>query len=86
MLLILMNDFASANPSDVAMKSMTVSGEAILRFESPSVGMSSSKKNVAGTCRIWEMCCSRLALIRVRARLVFLNLLKCNPQGVAEFI
>ena len=44
MLRILMNAFASANPSDVLMKSMTVLGEAIMCFESPDAGMSSSKE------------------------------------------
>jgi hypothetical protein len=59
------NAFASANPSDVAMKSMTVLGEAIMCFESPDAGISSSKKNATGTCRIWEMCCRRPAPIRL---------------------
>jgi hypothetical protein len=82
MLRIFMNAFASANPSDVLMKSMMVLGEAIMCFESPPAGMSSSKKNATGTCRIWAM---SARTNRARARLVFLNLLKCNPQGVAEF-
>ena len=52
MLRIFMNAFASANPSDVLMKSMTVLGEAIMCFESPPAGMSTSKKNVGATWRI----------------------------------
>jgi hypothetical protein len=46
-----MNAFASANPSDVLMKSMTGLGEAAASFEARAEDRSgvSSKKNVAGT-------------------------------------
>jgi hypothetical protein len=51
-----MNAFANANPSDVAMKSMTGVGEAgALLAVDPGKSGVSSKKNVAGTCRIWAI-------------------------------
>ena len=51
LLVILMNAFASANPSDVLMKSMTGLGEAAASFEARAEDRSgvSSKKNAAGT-------------------------------------
>ena len=49
----LMNAFAKANPSDVVMKSMSGFGEAgALLAVAPGKSGVSSKKNVAGTCRI----------------------------------
>ena len=43
-----------------------------------------SKKNPGLTCRMWEICCNRLASDTVRAVLVFLHGLPGQPQRIAK--
>jgi hypothetical protein len=78
MLAILMKAFASANLSEVAMESVTASGEAAFFLEY-AAGTPGARLGAG----IGEMCCSRLAPIRFMLFHI-LDLLKRDPDGVAS--
>ena len=57
------NALANARPFGVARKPATWSGDSMMRLASPSGAP--SKKNGTGTVRKSDICCNRLALMRL---------------------
>src|SRR5262249_86653 len=73
----------SLKPSESEMKSLISAIDNALRLEpcgAEAFG-APSKKNSTGTCRIWEICCNRLAGDAGGASLVFLHLLEAETEG-----
>ena len=79
-----MNAFIKAKPSDVARKSLTYKSESAIFTAAPDWPGALSKKKGTGTCRIWDMCCSRLAPMRLAPFSYFLNLLERQSKRVRK--
>src|SRR5215475_9120981 len=84
---IRMNALVSASPSLVARNSDTYAGDGVAPFSSDWPGRcgAPSKKNGTGTCRIWEICCKRLAPMRFVPFSYFCTCWNVRPSASPSF-
>src|SRR5215467_8475336 len=84
---IRMNALISLKPSESEMKSLISAIDTVLPLEpygAEAFG-EPSKKNSTGTCRIWDICCNRLAPMRLAALSYFCTCWKVRPSAAASF-
>src|SRR5262245_15061589 len=80
-----MNAFASLKPSRSETKSSIVDNAFPLEPCGADAFGAPSKKNATGTCRIWEICCNRLAPMRLAALSYFCTCWKERPSAAPSF-
>src|SRR5262245_19122115 len=82
-----MNALISLKPSESEMKSLISAIDSVLPLEpygAEAFG-APSKKNSTGTCRIWDICCNRLAPMRLAALSYFCTCWKERPSAAPSF-
>src|SRR5262245_57106396 len=77
----------SLKPSESEMKSLISAIDNALRLEPCGADAfgAPSKKNATGTCRIWEICCNRLAPMRLAPLSYFCTCWKVRPSAAPSF-
>src|SRR5262249_23143949 len=82
-----MNALMSLKPSESEMKSLISAIDNVLPLEPCGADAfgAPSKKNSTGTCRIWDICCNRLAPMRLAPFSYFCTCWKVRPSAPPSF-
>src|SRR5215831_11946236 len=85
---IRMNALISLKPSESEMKSLISAIDNALPLEPCGAdGFGApSKKNSTGTCRIWDICCNRLAPMRLAPLSYFCTCWKLRPSAAPQLL